>query len=147
MAISDDCARRRGAGAFRPAARRRKILQLLATIKRLQVALIAMTCDEFGESRSFDLPRSRAARAALRMTILEEAESVYFGGGGGRGFGLLDLAGGLSLGLAPTASTTTMLALGDALAVALSARRGLRKKILPIASWGKLGKRLARWRR
>ena len=32
-----------------------EILQLLATIKRLQVALIAMTCDEFGESRSFDL--------------------------------------------------------------------------------------------
>jgi len=27
-----------------------EILQLLATIKRLQVALIAMTCDEFGEA-------------------------------------------------------------------------------------------------
>ena len=32
-----------------------EILRLLATIKRLQVPLISMTCDDAAESRSFDL--------------------------------------------------------------------------------------------
>ena len=50
-----------------------------------------------------------------------------------------------SLGLAPTASTTTMLALGDALAVALSARRGFKEEdFANLHPGGKLGKRLAR---
>jgi len=123
-----------------------EILQLLATIKRLQVALIAMTCDEFGESRSFDLPSppsgsggaqddnsgkrrkvstlAAAADVALDCSISQEA---------------------CSLGLAPTASTTTMLALGDALAVALSARRGFKEEdFANLHPGGKLGKRLAR---
>ncbi len=123
-----------------------EILQLLATIKRLQVALIAMTCDEFGESRSFDLASppsgsggaqddnsgkrrkvstlAAAADVALDCSISQEA---------------------CSLGLAPTASTTTMLALGDALAVALSARRGFKEEdFANLHPGGKLGKRLAR---
>src|SRR5467141_441943 len=33
-----------------------EILRLLATIKRLQVPLISMTCDDSDDSRSFDLP-------------------------------------------------------------------------------------------
>ena len=50
-----------------------------------------------------------------------------------------------SLGLAPTASTTTMLALGDALAVALSQRRGFKEEdFANLHPGGKLGKRLAR---
>jgi arabinose-5-phosphate isomerase len=50
-----------------------------------------------------------------------------------------------SLGLAPTTSTTTMLALGDALAVALSEKRGFREEdFANLHPGGKLGKRLAR---
>jgi arabinose-5-phosphate isomerase len=50
-----------------------------------------------------------------------------------------------ALGLAPTASTTTMLALGDALAVELSERRGFRAEdFANLHPGGKLGKRLAR---
>ena len=50
-----------------------------------------------------------------------------------------------SLGLAPTASTTTMLALGDALAVTLSEERGFKEEdFANLHPGGKLGKRLAR---
>jgi arabinose-5-phosphate isomerase len=50
-----------------------------------------------------------------------------------------------SLGLAPTASTTTMLALGDALAVTLSERRGFKEEdFANLHPGGKLGKKLAR---
>jgi arabinose-5-phosphate isomerase len=52
-----------------------------------------------------------------------------------------------SLGLAPTASTTTMLALGDALAVSLSERRGFKEEdFANLHPGGKLGKRLSRVR-
>src|SRR6202046_4930593 len=50
-----------------------------------------------------------------------------------------------SLGLAPTASTTTMLALGDALAVTLSEKRGFKEEdFAKLHPGGKLGKQLAR---
>src|SRR5207247_2734015 len=50
-----------------------------------------------------------------------------------------------SLGLAPTASTTAMLALGDALAVALAEKRGFKEEdFANLHPGGKLGKRLAR---
>ena len=50
-----------------------------------------------------------------------------------------------ALGLAPTASTTTMLALGDALAVTLSEKRGFKEEdFANLHPGGKLGKRLAR---
>ena len=50
-----------------------------------------------------------------------------------------------SLGLAPTASTTTMLALGDALAVSLSEKRGFKEEdFANLHPGGKLGKKLAR---
>jgi arabinose-5-phosphate isomerase len=108
-----------------------EILQLLATIKRLQVPLIAMTCDEFVEDTGGDGARSArastlaaAADVALDCSISKEA---------------------CSLGLAPTASTTTMLALGDALAVALSEKRGFKEEdFANLHPGGKLGKRLAR---
>ncbi len=49
------------------------------------------------------------------------------------------------LGLAPTASTTAMLALGDALAMALAEKRGFKEEdFANLHPGGKLGKRLAR---
>src|SRR5580658_8022995 len=108
-----------------------EILQLLATIKRLQVPLIAMTCEEPGSKAAGEGARSTrastlasSADVALDCSISQEA---------------------CSLGLAPTASTTTMLALGDALAVALSEKRGFKEEdFANLHPGGKLGKRLAR---
>jgi arabinose-5-phosphate isomerase len=108
-----------------------EILQLVATIKRLQVPLISMTCDDIAEvhaDKSVCATRgstlASSADVALDCSISEEA---------------------CSLGLAPTASTTTMLALGDALAVALSERRGFKEEdFANLHPGGKLGKRLAR---
>ena len=118
-----------------------EVLQLLATIKRLRVPLIAMTGDEVFESpqrQAAPLPGAgkspiptraistlaAAADVALDCSIAQEA---------------------CSLGLAPTASTTTMLALGDALAVTLSEKRGFKEEdFANLHPGGKLGKRLAR---
>jgi arabinose-5-phosphate isomerase len=99
-----------------------EILALLATIKRLQVPLIAMTGDAVSSAQISTL--ASAADVALDCSIAEEA---------------------CSLGLAPTASTTTMLALGDALAVTLSEKRGFKEEdFANLHPGGKLGKRLAR---
>jgi arabinose-5-phosphate isomerase len=50
-----------------------------------------------------------------------------------------------TLGLAPTASTTTMLALGDALAMTLAEKRGFKEEdFANLHPGGKLGKKLAR---
>jgi len=109
-----------------------EILQLVATMKRLQVPLISMTCEESGAKAASEGGRSArasstlaaAADVALDCSISREA---------------------CSLGLAPTASTTTMLALGDALAVALSEKRGFKEEdFANLHPGGKLGKRLAR---
>jgi len=104
-----------------------EILQLLATVKRLGVPLITMTCDELHsipeEPRTLST-LAQAADIALDCSVDQEA---------------------CSLGLAPTASTTTMLALGDALAVALSERRGFKEEdFANLHPGGKLGKRFAR---
>ncbi|HUI84115.1 MAG TPA: KpsF/GutQ family sugar-phosphate isomerase [Candidatus Binatia bacterium] len=104
-----------------------EILQLLATIKRLGIPVISMTCDELHamaeEPRTLST-LAQAADVALDCSVAHEA---------------------CSLGLAPTASTTTMLALGDALAVALSERRGFREEdFAHLHPGGKLGKRFAR---
>ena len=49
------------------------------------------------------------------------------------------------MGLAPTASTTAMLALGDALAVAVAEKKGFKEEdFARLHPGGKLGKRLAR---
>jgi len=104
-----------------------EILQLLATIKRLGIPLITMTCDELHTVP--EEPRTlstlvQAADVALDCSVAHEA---------------------CSLGLAPTTSTTTMLALGDALAVALSERRGFAEEdFANLHPGGKLGKRFAR---
>ncbi len=101
-----------------------EILSLLATLKRLQVPLITMTCDEANGGSKKVSTLAAAADIALDCSISKEA---------------------CSLGLAPTASTTTMLALGDALAVALSEKRGFKEEdFANLHPGGKLGKRLAR---
>jgi arabinose-5-phosphate isomerase len=108
-----------------------EILRLLATLKRLQIPVIAMTCDESvarapSPAKVGAQPSTLASAAdvALDCSVANEA---------------------CSLGLAPTASTTTMLALGDALAVVLSEKRGFRKEdFADLHPGGKLGKRLAR---
>jgi len=103
-----------------------EILALLGTIKRLQVPLLAMTGDELCGHHPTPAISTLAAAAdvALDCSIAQEA---------------------CSLGLAPTASTTTMLALGDALAVTLSERRGFKEEdFANLHPGGKLGKRLAR---
>jgi arabinose-5-phosphate isomerase len=121
-----------------------EILALLATIKRLRVPLIAMTGDEIFEdvpSRSLDFARDDRAgektKGRVKQSTLAAAAEVA-----------LDCSiaqEACSLGLAPTASTTTMLALGDALAVTLSERRGFKEEdFADLHPGGKLGKRLAR---
>jgi arabinose-5-phosphate isomerase len=111
-----------------------EILQLLATIKRLRVPLIALTCDHITmEARASSPAQPRnpkkstlasAAEIFLSCAVAQEA---------------------CSLGLAPTASTSAMLALGDAVAVALAERKGFKEEdFASLHPGGKLGKRLAR---
>jgi arabinose-5-phosphate isomerase len=117
-----------------------EILALLATIKRLRVPLIAMTGDASSTTASVAKKKSRAAGEGVRSTrasTLAAAADVA-----------LDCSvaeEACLLGLAPTASTTTMLALGDALAVTLSEKRGFQEEdFANLHPGGKLGKRLAR---
>jgi arabinose-5-phosphate isomerase len=104
-----------------------EILQLLATIKRLGSPLITLTCDDLCAPAAAGRRRSTLAQAAdvaLDCSVAGEA---------------------CSFGLAPTASTTTMLALGDALAVSLSQKRGFKEEdFANLHPGGKLGKRLTR---
>jgi arabinose-5-phosphate isomerase len=119
-----------------------EILQLLATIKRLRVPLISMTGDQICAVSSNKVKgggsKGEAAQApATRISTLAAAADVA-----------LDCSiaqEACSLGLAPTASTTAMLALGDALAVTLSEKRGFKEEdFANLHPGGKLGKRLAR---
>ena len=107
-----------------------EILRLLATIKRLQVPLISFSGDELYGAVAGEWPATTrstlaaAADVALDCSVDQEA---------------------CTLGLAPTASTTCMLALGDALAMALSEKRGFKEEdFANLHPGGKLGKRLAR---
>lgn len=119
-----------------------EILALLATIKRLRVPLITMTSDAICENSAGQHARPSkttkgGATSAKSISTLASAADVA-----------LDCSiaqEACSLGLAPTASTTTMLALGDALAVTLSEKRGFREEdFANLHPGGKLGKRLAR---
>lgn len=102
-----------------------EILELLPNIKRLGVPLVTFTGDQLHPANGHPASSlAQAADVALDCSIDKEA---------------------CSLGLAPTASTTTMLALGDAMAVVLSERRGFRAEdFADLHPGGKLGKRLAR---
>src|SRR5690348_1077188 len=104
-----------------------EILQLLATIRRHGIKLVTITGDRLypanGDRRS---TLAQAADIALDCSIAQEA---------------------CSMGLAPTASTTAMLALGDALAMALAEKRGFKEEdFANLHPGGKLGKKLARVR-
>lgn len=93
----------------------REIIVLLPLIKRLGVPLIALT----GNPRS---TLARAAAAHIDVSVAQEA---------------------CPLGLAPTASTTAALAMGDALAVALLEARGFSADDFALAHpGGTLGRKL-----
>jgi len=94
-----------------------ELLRLVETLKRLGVTLIAM-------SGSAESPLARAADIHLSVAIDKEA---------------------CPLNLAPTASTTATLALGDALAMALLEARGFTPEdFARLHPGGQLGKRLLR---
>ena len=94
-----------------------ELLRLLQSIRRIGARLIAIT----GEPQS---TLAKAADVALHCGIAEEA---------------------CPMNLAPTASTTAALALGDALAVTLSVRKGFREEdFASLHPGGKLGRRLMR---
>lgn len=94
-----------------------EMTDLVAYTRRFRIPLIAMTARA-------DSALGQAADAVLRLPQAEEACAV---------------------GLAPTTSTTMMLALGDALAVAMMARRGFTADAFrDFHPRGSLGKRLAK---
>jgi arabinose-5-phosphate isomerase len=94
-----------------------EILELIETLKRLGIPLISMVGN----------PQSSLARysdVVLDVSIRREA---------------------CPLGLAPTASTTAALAMGDALAISISERRGFKAEdFANLHPGGKLGKKLMR---
>ena len=94
-----------------------EIVVLLETIKRLGCRLVTLT----GNGKS---TLAAASTVTLDISVKEEA---------------------CSLNLAPTASTTAMLAMGDALAIALLERRGFQAEdFARLHPAGNLGKRLRR---
>src|ERR1700678_3157495 len=96
-----------------------EILRLLATLKRKGDALISFCCN-------LSSTLAQASNVALDCSVEREA---------------------CGLNLAPTASTTAMLALGDALAIAVSLQKGFRAEdFADLHPGGKLGLRLARVR-
>jgi arabinose-5-phosphate isomerase len=122
-----------------------EILQLLATLKRLRVPLIAVTCDDVlvgrvaSPAKDKGILEARASspgRPAVASTLASSADIAL---------SCAVAQEACTLGLAPTASTTAMLALGDALAVALAERKGFKEEdFASLHPGGKLGKRLAR---
>jgi arabinose-5-phosphate isomerase len=93
-----------------------EILRLLATLKRKGDAIISFCC-------RLDSTLAQSSDVALDCSVAREA---------------------CAYNLAPTASTTAMLALGDALAIAVSLRKGFRAEdFAELHPGGKLGKRLA----
>jgi arabinose-5-phosphate isomerase len=96
-----------------------EIVALLGTMKRLGLPLVTLT----GNTRS---TLARSSEVVLDTSVREEA---------------------CSLNLAPTASTTAAMALGDALAVALLERRGFNHDdFAALHPGGRLGKKLLRVR-
>ncbi len=93
----------------------KEIIQLIPLIKRLGVPLISLT----GNPQS-----TLAIQATINLDISVEEEAC-------------------SLGLAPTASTATTLAMGDALAIALLTAKGFSKEDFAFSHpGGSLGKKL-----
>ncbi|MGA8041672.1 MAG: KpsF/GutQ family sugar-phosphate isomerase, partial [Terracidiphilus sp.] len=96
-----------------------EILRLLVMLKRKGDALVSFCCN-------LQSTLAQASDVALDCSVEREA---------------------CGLNLAPTASTTAMLALGDALAIAVSLRKGFRAEdFAELHPGGKLGKQLAKVR-
>ena len=113
-----------------------EILQLLAAIKRLRIPLIAITCDNVPEGVR-RAPSHASSTSEQKVSTLASAADVFLS--------CAVAKEACSIGLAPTASTTAMLALGDALAVAVAQRKGFQEDdFARLHPGGKLGKRLAR---
>lgn len=94
-----------------------ELVRLLEAIRRTGARLVSIT----GDSRS---TLGQAADVTLGCEVSEEA---------------------CPMNLAPTASTTAMLALGDALAMALSQRKGFREEhFANLHPGGRIGKKLMR---
>ena len=94
-----------------------EVIAMLAPARRLGLPVVAMTGDRGSQL-------GRAADVVLDVSVAEEA---------------------CPLGLAPTASTTATLALGDALAIALLERRGFSAEDFgTLHPGGALGRRLRR---
>jgi arabinose-5-phosphate isomerase len=143
-----------------------EILALLATIKRLRVPLIAMTGDGIAQDdvapgtagtpnnsplkKIKSKPTGKACpepvEGSARSTHLKSLQVVStLAASADVTLDCSIAEEACSLGLAPTASTTTMLALGDALAVTLSEKRGFKEEdFANLHPGGKLGKKLAR---
>jgi len=94
-----------------------EILNLLETLKRLEITIVTLT----GNLRS---TLAEASDVALDVSVKEEA---------------------CSLNLAPTASTTVAMAIGDALAISLLEKRGFRPDdFAALHPAGRLGNKLLR---
>jgi arabinose-5-phosphate isomerase len=94
-----------------------EILNLLEALKRLEIPIVTLT----GKPKS---TLGEASEVVLDVSVKEEA---------------------CSLNLAPTASTTVAMAVGDALAIALLERRGFQHDdFAALHPAGRLGKRLLR---
>ena len=96
-----------------------EIVRLVPTLKRMGDALISFCC-------AMSSTLALASDVVLDVSVEQEA---------------------CGMGLAPTASTTVMLALGDALAIAASLKKGFRAEdFADLHPGGKLGRKLARVR-
>jgi arabinose-5-phosphate isomerase len=94
-----------------------EILNLLEALKRLEISIVALT----GNLKS---TLATASEVVLDVSVREEA---------------------CSLNLAPTASTTAAMAMGDALAIALLERRGFKRDdFAALHPAGRLGQKLLR---
>lgn len=101
--------------AFSNSGRTEELLRLLPIIHKIGAKLIAITGDEKS-------PLGKSAHVVLDVSVKKEA---------------------CPLNLAPTASTTAMLALGDALAIALLEKKGFKAKDFAFFHpGGSLGKKL-----
>jgi arabinose-5-phosphate isomerase len=94
-----------------------EIIQLLEALKRLEISLVTLT-------GKVDSTLAQASEVVIDVSVREEA---------------------CSLNLAPTASTTVAMAVGDAIAVSLLERRGFRHDdFAALHPAGRLGKKLLR---
>jgi arabinose-5-phosphate isomerase len=130
-----------------------EILQLLATIRRTGVKLVTITGDRLYPSPNYSAKDRSTQTSSLQQSSTGANPAAPAAGGKRSTLAqAADIAldcsvdkEACSMGLAPTASTTAMLALGDALALSLAEKRGFKEEdFANLHPGGKLGKKLAR---